>query len=101
MATTVADWVSGNNLSLAAAYILPMMLGAVVLKPWETALFAVVCSYLRSWFDVPGSPLDLALRFIFAALAYLACGLFVTALVRNHDQTTRHLMEMRIEQARR
>ena len=48
MATTVADWVSGNNISLADIYILPMLVGAVVLKPWETALFAVRCSYLRS-----------------------------------------------------
>jgi len=97
----VADWISGNNISLAALYILPMMVGAVVLKPWETALFAVACSYLRSWFDIPGTPADLALRFVFAALAYLASGLFVTALVRNHEQTARHLTEIRTEKARR
>ena len=101
LAATVADWVTGHNISLAALYILPMIVGAVVLKPRETALLAVVCSYLRSWFDVPGTPADLALRFIFAALSYLACGLFVAALVRNHEQTTRHLTEMRTEQARR
>ena len=97
----MADWISGNNISLAALYILPMMVGAVVLKPWETALFAVACSYLRSWFDIPGTPADLALRFVFAALAYLASGLFVTALVRNHEQTARHLTEIRTEKARR
>ncbi len=99
--TTFADWVTGHNISLAAIYILPMMLGAVVLKPWETALFAVVCSYLRSWFDVPGTPADLALRFVFAALAYLATGLFVASLVRIHEQTAQHLSEMRTEQGRR
>lgn len=92
---------TGHDISLAAVYILPMMVGAVVLKPWETALFAVACSYLRSWFDVPGTPADLALRFVFAALAYLVSGLFVTALVRNHQQTARHLAEMHTEQARR
>jgi two-component system, LuxR family, sensor kinase FixL len=101
VAATLADWVSGNNISLAALYILPVMLGAVVLNPWETALFAVVCSYLRSWFDVPGTPADLVLRFVFAALAYLASGLFVRALLRNHQQTARHLGEIRAEQARR
>src|SRR5262249_31590069 len=57
--------------------------------------------YLRSWFDVPGTPADLALRFIFAALAYLTSGLFITALVQNHEQTARHLTEMRTEKARR
>ncbi len=101
IATTVADWITGHNISLAAIYILPMIVGAVVLKPWETALLAVACSYLRSWFDVPGTPADLVLRFVFAALAYLASGLFVTALVRNHEQTARHLTEMRTEKARR
>jgi two-component system, LuxR family, sensor kinase FixL len=101
IATTLADWVTGHDISLAAVYILPMMLGAIVLNPWETALFAVICSYLRSRFDVPSTPADLALRFVFAALAYLACGLFVRTLVRNHEQTTRHLAEMHLEKARR
>lgn len=61
----------------------------------------MACSYLRSWFDVPGTPADLALHFVFAALAYLASGLFVTALVRNHQQTARHLTEIWTEKARR
>jgi signal transduction histidine kinase len=68
-----------------------MMLGAIVLRPIETAAFAIVCSYIRSWFDIPGSPADLILRFVFAALAYFVSGLFVTALVRNHEQSTIHL----------
>jgi two-component system, LuxR family, sensor kinase FixL len=101
IATTFADWITGHNISLAAVYILPMIVGAVVLKPWETAMFAVVCSYLRFSFDVPGTPADLALRFVFATLAYLVSGLFVTALVRNHEQTTRHLSEIQAEKARR
>jgi len=98
---TVADWASGNNISLATLYILPMMLGAVVLRPFETAVFAVVCSYLRSWFDVPGPPADLALRFVFAALAYLVSGLFVTALLRNREQALQHLDHIKIEQTLR
>lgn len=100
-AATLADAVTGHDMSLAAVYILPMMLGAVVLQPWEIAIFAVICSWLRSWFDVPGTPLDLALRFIFATLAYLGCGLFVKSLVRIHEQTARYLTEMRAEQMRR
>jgi two-component system sensor kinase FixL len=101
MLVTAVDWASGNNISLAALYILPMMLGAVVLRPWETAAFAVLCSYLRSWFDVPGSPADLALRFVFAALAYLVSGLFVTALLRNREQAISHLDHMQLEQTLR
>ena len=96
--TTVADWATGNHVSLAALYILPMMLGAVVLRPAETAALAVVCSYLRSWFDVPGSTAELVLRFVFAVLAYFASGLFVTALIRNREQALWHFKQIQIEQ---
>ncbi len=99
--TTLVDWATGHNVSLAVLYILPMMLGAVVLRPADTFVFAVVCSYLRSWFDVPGSPADLALRFVFAVLAYFVSGLFVTALVRNHEQAVRHFNHIQIEQTLR
>ena len=34
--STVADWATGDNISLAALYILPMMLGAVVLRNAST-----------------------------------------------------------------
>jgi len=101
MLVTWADWASGNNISLAALYILPMMLSAIVFRPLETAAFALLCSSLRSWFDLPGSLADVGLRFIFAALAYLVSGLFVTALLRNREQAIRHLDHIRIEQALR
>jgi len=87
--------------SLAALYIVPMMLGAVALRPSQIALLAVLCSYLRSLFDTPGSPAELALRFVFAALAYIVSGLFVSGLVRNHELVSSHLTGVQIEQKRR
>ena len=100
--TTAADWATGNEMSLAALYILPMMLGAVVLRPVGTAAFALLCSLLRSLFDVPGSTTpELILRFVFAALAYFVSGLFVAALVRNREQAIRHLDQIKKEQSRR
>ena len=101
VAVTWLDWATGNNISLASLYILPMMIAATALRPAEIAVFAVVCSYLRSWFDTPGSSWDLALRFLFAALAYLASGLFITALLRNHAQAVEHLSQIQLEQQRR
>lgn len=99
ISATLLDWVTGNNVSLAALYIVPMMLGAVVLRPIETAAFAIICSYIRSWFDVPGTTTaDLILRFVFAALAYFVSGLFVTGLVKNHQQATLHLAQIQREQ---
>jgi len=41
-----------------------------VLRPVETAGFAILCSYIRSWFDVPGSTADLILRIRFCSVAY-------------------------------
>jgi two-component system, LuxR family, sensor kinase FixL len=98
---SILDWITGDNVSLAALYMLPMMLGALVLREGETIALAVLCALLRLWFDVPGPTLELIQRFVFAASAYLVAGLFVAALVRNHQQMLAHLEEIRVEQNRR
>src|SRR5258708_17398869 len=81
----VTDWAVGNSFSLGVLYILPMMLGALVLRRSETAVLAVFCALLRSRFDTPSTQLEAVLRFVFASVSYFACGLFVTALVRNRQ----------------
>jgi PAS domain-containing protein len=86
---------------LAALYIVPMMLGAVVLGPVQIAFLAVACSYLRSLFDTSGSPAELTLRFVFAVVAYAVSGLFVSGWVRNHELVRNHLIRMQAEQNRR
>ena len=97
----LADWSVGNSFSLGVLYILPMMLSAIVLKPIETGLFAVFCAFLRSQFDTPGSHVETILRFVFAALAYFCCGLFVVALVRNRELVMGHLENIEREQSLR
>ena len=69
-----------------------------MLRPIETAAFAILCSYIRSWFAVPDTDAHLVLRFVFAASAYFVSGLFVTGLVKNHQQATLHLAHIRREQ---
>jgi two-component system sensor kinase FixL len=96
--TALVDWAVGRNVSLAVLYILPMMLGAVVLRPLEIAFLALLCSYLRSLFDTPGSPAELALRFVFAVLAYIISGLLVSGLVRNQELVRSHLRGVQLEQ---
>ncbi|MBZ5676892.1 MAG: HAMP domain-containing histidine kinase [Acidobacteriia bacterium] len=96
--TALLDWAVGRNVSLAALYIVPMMLGAVVLGPAPIAFLAVVCSYLRSLFDTSGSSAELILRFVFAVAAYFVSGLFVSGWVRNHELVRNHLVRMQIEQ---
>jgi C4-dicarboxylate-specific signal transduction histidine kinase len=97
----VADWYVGNKASLGVFYILPMMLGGIVLSPVEVAVLALVCSLLRSWFDIPSPQIEKLLRFIFAALAYACSGLFVIALIRNRRLAVEHLARVREEQTLR
>ena len=95
----VADWAVGAKASLGLLYILPIMMGATVLSPWQTALLAIVCSALRAEFDLPHpQAVELLLRFIFAFLAYTGLGLFVTALIRNRELALAHLNVVRREQ---
>lgn len=81
----VADWAVGNRFSLGLLYILPTMLAAIVLAPWQIPALALICSLLRLFFDLPSPPVEVVLRFIFACLAYTGAGLFVMALIRNRE----------------
>jgi PAS domain S-box-containing protein len=96
-----ADWAVGNTVSLGVLYILPTMLGALVLRPGETAAMAIFCALLRARFDVPSSWAETALRFVFASLAYFTSGLFVTALARNRELVVENLAKVQREQALR
>src|SRR5712692_4950370 len=89
---------AGRARILGVLYILPMMLAAVVFRPWETAALALLCAFLRSRFDVPSSQAEVYLRFAFASSSYFASGLFVTALVRNRRTVAEHLARIQSEQ---
>lgn len=93
-AIAATDWAVGNSFSLGVLYILPMMLGALFLRRPETIALAVFCAFLRSRFDTPSTQLEAVLRFVFASVSYFACGLFVTALVRNRQFVAEHLRLM-------
>ena len=97
-----ADWAVDTRASLGLLYIIPMMMGAAVLAPWQTALLALLCAALRAAFDLPHPQLlELLLRFLFAFLAYTGLGLFVTALIRNRELAVQHLADVRREQSLR
>jgi two-component system sensor kinase FixL len=98
----LADWAVGTRASLGLLYLIPMMMGATVLAPWQTALLAIACSALRAFYDLPHpQTLELLLRFLFAFLAYTGLGLFVTALIRNRELAVQHLADVRREQSLR
>ena len=101
-AIALADRAMGTRASLGLFYILPMLMGAVVLAPWQIAVLALFCSGLRALFDLPTPPpLELLLRFVFAFLAYSGLGLFVVALIRNRQLVVEHLGDLRAEQTLR
>ena len=100
-----ADWAVGNAFSLGVLYIVPMMFGALFLRPPGTAVLASICALLRWRFDVPSTAMEAALRFVFGFTSYVVSGLFVNALVRNRrlmashlTETSRHLAEIENEQ---
>lgn len=93
-----ADWYIGNRASLGVLYILPMMFCGTVLTPVETVGVGLLCALLRSLFDLPSPPLEVLLRFIFAALAYSGSGLFIIALMRNRQLAIAHLVKLSREQ---
>src|SRR5215471_14336102 len=97
----VADWYVGNTFSLGVLYILPMMLGALIMRPSQIVALAALCALLRSLFDVPSRHLEAALRFVFSSLAYLSSGLFVTALTHNRALAVEHLRKVQREQGLR
>ena len=70
----LADWAVGNRMSLGVLYVLPMMLGALVLTRSQIFFLSILCSSLRSWFDLPSPDIEMLLRFVFALISYSACG---------------------------
>jgi two-component system sensor kinase FixL len=93
-----ADWYVGNRASLGVLYIFPVMLASVVLRLPGVLIVSFVCACLKALFDIPGPPFDLMLRPVFAFLAYVGSGLFITALIRNRQLMAAHLQAIGREQ---
>ncbi len=101
-AIAFADAAIRVKISLGVLYLLPMMLAATVLDTTAICALAGICAILRLLFDFsPSSTEETVLRFFFAAFAYIAAGLFMTALIRNRRLMAEHLTEIREEQALR
>ncbi len=90
----VLDRAVGNRASLGILYIVPMVVAAAVLRPSQVMVLAVVCSALRSWFDIPAPPLEVFLRYLFSFIAYSGSGLFVIAIIRNRARTMENLEKL-------
>jgi two-component system, LuxR family, sensor kinase FixL len=94
----IADHAVGNRASLGFLYVFPMVIAAIKLRPPQIVAMAVLCSALRTLFDIPAPELEVFLRFPFAFLVYAGSGLFVIAINRNRAATLELLEGIRREQ---
>ena len=98
-----ADWRIEGNIPLGFLYLFPMLLAGSVLRRWQIAMVAVLCTCLTEAFDSfewqpgPGIPRDIL---VFAA--FLGMGLFVYEVSRNRRAAHEHTQEIENEiEARR
>ncbi len=87
--------------SFAVLYIVPMMLGALVMGPREVLGLALICGVAQSPFDHSSGWIEQLLHFFFAVLSYSASGLLVVSLLKNRRSVAEHLAKLQEEQARR
>src|SRR5579863_10393432 len=99
----VADWRADKDVTLGFLYLFPMLMVGSVLKRWQIAIVAALCTLLAELFDSfewrpsAGIPRDIL---IFAA--FLGMGLFVYEVVRSRQAAQRHLNQIESEsEARR
>src|SRR5579863_9855085 len=99
----VADWRADKDVTLGFLYLFPMLMVGSVLKRWQIAIVAALCTLLAELFDSfewrpsAGIPRDIL---IFAA--FLGMGLFVYEVVRSRQAALGHLKQIESEsEARR
>jgi PAS domain S-box-containing protein len=102
-AIALADWRVEGNIPLGFLYLFPMLLAGSVLRRWQIAAVAVLCTFLTEVFDSfawvfeAGVPRDIL---IFAA--FFCTGLFVFEITRNRQAALLHVQRIESEsQARR
>lgn len=100
-ALVCTEWIIDIEYSLGVLYILPVMLGGVVLNRRQIILLALVCAFARGLFTHLSTPLEYVLRFIMATLAYSGCGMFVIELRRNRQMYIAHLAQLEMQQTLR
>lgn len=95
----VIDWCVVGEVPLGFLYLLPMMMAGKVLKPWQTVLAAVVCTYLTEEFDTFAWSLWTGLpRDVLYFTAFFFVGVFIHEMDRKQKIILAQMSE--IEQQR-
>jgi len=94
-AIALVDWRLVNELPLGFLYLLPMLMVGRVLRPWQIAGVAVLCTVVTETFDQfiwsfrTGMPRD-----VLYFAAFFCVGLFVYEVTRNRQVVIEHLHEI-------
>lgn len=97
----IADFGSGEEVSLGVLYVLPVMVAATAFSVFELVLLSAICAILRGSMLTVSGTLDLILRGILAFIAYLGTGLFIIQLVKNRKLAVEHVEALRQEETLR
>jgi PAS domain S-box-containing protein len=93
--TGLVDWLLVGDLPLGFLYLLPMSMVGRVLRPWQIAGVAAVCTLLSEAFDQFAWSLRIGLpRDVLYFAAFFSVGLFVYEVDRNRQVVIRHLREI-------
>jgi PAS domain S-box-containing protein len=94
----VIDWRVVDDVPLGFLYLLPMLMLGKVLKPWQTALAAALCTYLTEEFDQFAWNLRTGLpRDVLYFMAFFSIGVFVYEMNRNRQVILKHLHEIEMQ----
>src|SRR5450755_1709024 len=98
-----ADWRADRDVTLGFLYLFPMLMVGSVLKRWQIAIAAALCTFLAEVFDSFDWRAAAAIpRDILVFAAFLGMGLFVYEVVRSRQSASRHLRLIEAEsEARR
>jgi two-component system, LuxR family, sensor kinase FixL len=89
------DWRVADEVPLGFLYLLPMLMFGRVLRPWQTGLAALLCTYLSEEFDQfrwnvrTGLPRD-----VLYFMAFFSIGVFVFEVTRNRQITLDQMHEI-------
>jgi PAS domain S-box-containing protein len=91
----IVDWRVEEDVPLGFLYLLPMLLLGKVLKPWQTGIAALLCTYLTEEFDIFAWNLRTGLpRDVLYFTAFYFVGVFVYELDRNRQIILAQLHEI-------
>src|SRR5580698_2167928 len=94
-AIALIDWRLANDLPLGFLYLLPMLMVGRVLRPWQIAGVALLCTLVTENFDQFVWSIRIGMpRDVLYFAAFFCVGLFVYEVNRNRQVVVEHLHEI-------